>query len=62
MIKPKCPDHPEASVLAARKPGEDTKQWLCMACGKRLGDAGPADNAGWERQVIDPGERNADKV
>jgi hypothetical protein len=49
--KPKCPDHPQAAVLAARKPGDDRKQWVCMECGKRLGDAGPHDD-GWEKMTI----------
>ena len=41
--KPKCPDHPSAVVLSARRPGQDRLQWICMDCGKKLGDAGPVD-------------------
>lgn len=51
-MKPKCPDHPEASVLSARKPGDNTKQWMCMTCGKLLGCAGPVEGGLWEQQVI----------
>lgn len=50
-MKPKCPEHPDSPVLAARKPGEDRKQWVCLTCGKLLGDAGPRDDD-WEKFTI----------
>lgn len=56
--KPKCPDHPLAGVLPARKPTETNLQWLCLECGAKLGDAGEAD-FGWEQQTI--GDRKSDK-
>lgn len=55
--KPACPDHPKAAVLAARKPGETRRQWICLDCGKQLGDAGPAETGEWESQTVSRGER-----
>ena len=53
-MKPTCPDHPDAPVLAARNPGEYNRQWVCLECSKRLGDAPPVEGGPvWEKQVID---------
>lgn len=46
VAKPKptgCPKHLKAVILLVRKLGEDRLQWICMDCGKRLGDGGPVD-------------------
>lgn len=54
MNKPTCPSHPSGGVIAARKPGDDRLQWICLVCGAKLGDAGPRDGGdGWEKQTID---------
>ena len=43
MDKPKCPDHPEGKVMKASKAGTMESIWVCLTCGKRLGDAGPRE-------------------
>lgn len=40
MNKPVCPDHPKGNVTKASKAGTDRSVWVCLTCGKRLGDAG----------------------
>ena len=39
--KPICPDHPEGTVTKASLAGTLRSVWVCLICGKRLGDAGP---------------------
>lgn len=38
-----CPEHPKGRVLTVRKLESTRLCWICMDCGKRLGDAGPVD-------------------
>ena len=38
--KPKCPDHPKAGVVSARKIGTSEERWYCLECRKDLGFAG----------------------
>jgi hypothetical protein len=35
--KPKCPEHPNATVVSAK--GVGRRDWLCLVCGKLLGEA-----------------------
>lgn len=48
-----CPEHTEALVLTVRRLNSERLQWICMDCGKRLGDAGPVDHS---RDKFRPGE------
>ena len=41
--KPKCPEHSEGQVMKASQTGTDRSVWVCLTCGKRLGDAGPRE-------------------
>jgi hypothetical protein len=55
--KPKCPDHPKAGVVSARKVGESEERWYCLECRKDLGFAGI--NTG-ERETMVVGEKNVE--
>lgn len=55
MDKPRCPKHPQVTVIPARGTGEFRKQWICLECGARLGDAGPVD-FDWERVHVNDGD------
>jgi hypothetical protein len=50
--RPKCPEHPEVRVSSAHVPGSDRRVWVCLRCGKKLGDAGPYSPPEWEKQEI----------
>ena len=39
--KPKCPEHPNSSIIKASIAATNRSVWVCLVCGKRLGDAGP---------------------
>lgn len=39
--KPKCPDHPTGTIIRASLSGTLRSVWVCLVCGKKLGDAGP---------------------
>ncbi len=41
--RPVCPDHPGAQVIKASISGMMKSVWVCIICGKRLGDAGPRE-------------------
>jgi hypothetical protein len=58
LIKRKCPNHPSAGVIPARKPGDERLQWICLQCGQRLGDAGPR-SVDRETFVIGVDEKNS---
>ncbi len=49
--KPKCPEHPKAGVLRARTKGNHSV-WVCLRCGKSLGDAGYMSEPEWEESII----------
>jgi hypothetical protein len=56
-VEPKCPDHPDAKVLKARNPTTYEGRWVCSACGKNLGNAGPMYPPDWEPfEVTPPGK------
>lgn len=39
--KPTCPQHPKGNVMRASLANTYRSVWVCLVCGKRLGDAGP---------------------
>jgi hypothetical protein len=57
--KPKCPDHPKAGVVSARKVGTSEERWYCLECRKDLGFAG--HNTG-EHEPMDIGRKDVGKV
>lgn len=57
MDKPKCPDHPKAGTVSARKAGTSVERWHCITCWRDLGFAGYNDGS-YETVVVD--ERNVE--
>ena len=43
QVIPKCPDHPDSTIMKASKAGTMRAVWVCLTCGKHLGDAGPRE-------------------
>ena len=37
---PKCPEHPDGHVMKASIAATYRSVWVCLVCGKKLGDAG----------------------
>lgn len=50
--KPKCPEHPNTGVSNAKQVSTGNRVWICLMCGKNLGEAPPHEPT-WEKQVID---------
>ena len=50
--RPVCPDHPDSRALKARIPTTTRARWVCLKCGKNLGDAGFKAPAQWESTEI----------
>ena len=46
--RPKCPNHPNSSVIDAKVAGTPRRYWVCLTCFEKLGDA-PEREAEWER-------------
>lgn len=38
--KPICLEHPNGAIMRASQPATNKSVWVCLTCGKRLGDAG----------------------
>ena len=47
--RPRCPDHPDKRPVNARKPATLIRRWVCLVCGRELGEAPeqPGDDE-WE--------------
>lgn len=50
----RCPDHPEAKAIRASIVASDRLVWVCLYCGRKLGDAGPRRKLEVETQYITP--------
>lgn len=51
MIKPPYPDHPTATVLKAGIAGTNRAKWVCVVCGKKLGET-DREEPKWEPFII----------
>lgn len=51
---PQCKAHPDAKVLRASVPASDRSVWVCLYCGRKLGDAGPRVEPEVETQYVTP--------
>jgi ribosomal protein L37AE/L43A len=60
MDAPKCPEHPKAKAIKARKAGTTQGVWVCLTCGKKLSEPEYMAPAQWEKMEI--GAKDVGKV
>lgn len=50
--RPRCPDHPDRRPANARNVAKGKREYVCLTCGRVLGDAPDEGHGRWEAQAI----------